>query len=54
MDPYVIDQLMSARRDDLVRDAEGSRIARRARDTHEEVPPRPASGDGRVPRLRIA
>lgn len=54
MDPYVIEQLMAARRDDLVREADESRIVREVRDTRDEAPPRPASGGARSRRLRIA
>jgi hypothetical protein len=54
MDPYIIDQLMTARHDDLVRDADESRAARLVTDTHEEAPPKPAAREGRARRYRIA
>lgn len=56
MDPYIVEQLFSTRRADLVREADESRTARCARDHHEEprAPKEPATGDGRARRLRIA
>jgi hypothetical protein len=54
MDPYVIEQLMTARRDDLVRDADESRLVQEVREAQDEAPPRPASGGARAKRLRIA
>lgn len=54
MDPYVIEQLMTARHDDLVREADESRAGRRIRDTHDDSPSKPAPGGARSRRLRIA
>ena len=54
MDPYVIEQLMSARHDDLVRDADESRLVRQTRDGRDEPPAKPASGGARTKRLSIA
>ncbi len=54
MDPYVIEQLMNARRDDLVREADESRLVRDVRDRRDEAPPRPASGGAPSRQLRIA
>jgi len=54
MDPYVIQQLMAARHDDLVREADESRRVRQARDTHDEGQPPPEPRKARARRLRIA
>lgn len=51
MDPYVIEQLMTARRDDLVREADEARLAR---DLRDETPREPAPGRTRTRRLGIA
>jgi hypothetical protein len=54
MDPYTIHLLATARHDDLVRDADESRCARQARDTHDESRPVPEPAPRRARRLRIA
>lgn len=54
MDPYVIQQLMTARHDDLVREADESRRANQTRDTHDESRPGPEPRWARARRLRIA
>jgi hypothetical protein len=54
MDPYVIAQLMSNRHDDLVREADESRLVRQSRETRDEVAPKPAAGGARSRRLSIA
>ena len=54
MDPYVIEQLMTARHDDLVQEADESRRARQARDTHEGGRPAPEPRRARARRLGIA
>jgi len=51
MDPYAIRLLTTARHDDLVREADESRLAR---DTHEESRPAPKPAPRGVRRLRIA
>lgn len=54
MDPYAIYQLATARHDDLVREADESRLTRQARDTHDEARPAPKPAPRRARRLRIA
>ncbi|MCA1654874.1 MAG: hypothetical protein LC635_00045, partial [Pseudonocardiaceae bacterium] len=56
MDPYGVFALAATRHDDLVREADESRIARKARESHEESrpAPRPASRPARVRQLRVA
>lgn len=56
MDPFSIHQLATARHDDLVREADESRVARLARETQDEArpAPRPKPGGARARRLRIA
>ena len=54
MDPCIIELLMAARHDDLVREAEESRRVRQARDTHDEGRPAPEPRKARARRLRIA
>ncbi|HYQ66707.1 hypothetical protein [Actinophytocola sp.] len=56
MDPYIVQHLFTARHDDLVRQAEDSRIARESRDSHDESrpAPKPASRDSRSRRFRLA
>ncbi|MFL6126196.1 hypothetical protein [Actinophytocola sp.] len=56
MDPYVVQHLFTARHDDLVREADDSRLTRAARDSHEESrpPQKPAPRDSRSRRLRLA
>jgi hypothetical protein len=41
MDPYAINQLATSRHDDLVREADESRVASQARDGHEDSRPGP-------------
>jgi hypothetical protein len=54
MDPYVIEQLMTARHDDLVREADETRRVRQARDTRDEARPAPEPRKARARRLGIA
>lgn len=56
MDPYTINQLFIARRDDLVREADESRQARATKDVDNETrpAPRPAARKSGARRLRIA
>lgn len=56
MDPHAIHQLTTARHDDLVRDADEARIARRARDTRDQdrPAPRPSPRASGARRLRVA
>lgn len=54
MDPYVIEQLFTARHDDLVREADEYRLVHDVREGREKPPERPASGGARTRRLRIA
>jgi hypothetical protein len=53
MDPYIVNQLFIDRRNDLVREADESRLAR---DAHEESQPepRPSSRPARARRLGFA
>jgi hypothetical protein len=53
MDPYIVNQLFTDRRNDLVREADESRLAR---DVHEESQPepRPSSRPARARRLGFA
>jgi hypothetical protein len=54
MNPYVIEQLMASRHDDLVREADESRLVRESRDGHDQAAPKPASRRARSRRLSIA
>jgi hypothetical protein len=54
MDPYTMHQLTTSRHEDLVREADESRLARQARDSHEESRPAPAPRGAGARRLRIA
>jgi hypothetical protein len=56
MDPYGILAISSARHDDLVREAHDSRVAKAARDTHDESrpAPRPVRQPVRARRLGVA
>lgn len=54
MDPFAVHQLTTARHDDLVREADESRLTRLARDTHEESRPAPRPAPKGARRLRIA
>ncbi|TDV38715.1 hypothetical protein [Actinophytocola oryzae] len=54
MDPYTIQQLMTARHDDLVREADESRVSRRAKDAREESRPAPKPAPGGARRVRVA
>jgi hypothetical protein len=53
MDPFIVNQLFIDRRNDLVREADESRLAR---DVHDESQPepRPASRPARARRLGFA
>ena len=56
MDVYSAYALANTRRDDLMREADQSRLARRSRDTHDESSPapRPAPRAVRARRLGVA
>jgi hypothetical protein len=54
MDPYTITQLFTARRDDLVREADEFRRARAAKDVDNETRPTPAPRRSGSRQLRIA
>jgi hypothetical protein len=56
MDPYIVQHLFTARHNDLVREADDSRIVRKSKDSHEESrpAPKPASRDSRSRRFRLA
>jgi hypothetical protein len=56
MDPYLMHALSVSRHDDLVREADESRLTRQARDSHEESRPaaKPAPRKDRARRLRVA
>jgi hypothetical protein len=56
MDPYTVQNLFTARHDDLVREADESRLTREARDSHEDTRPaqKPAPRDSRSRRYRLA
>jgi hypothetical protein len=54
MDPYIVQHLFAGRQDDLVREAEESRLAQSARETHEEARPASAPAPRGSRRFRIA
>jgi len=56
MDPYVVQHLFTARHDDLVREADESRLTRAAKESHEESRPvrKQAPRDARSRRFRLA
>jgi hypothetical protein len=54
MDPHTMHQLTTMRHEDLVREADESRLSRQARDSHEESRPAPTPRGARSRRLRIA
>lgn len=47
-------QLTTNRHEDLIREANESRLSRQARDSHEESRPAPAPRGAKARRLRIA
>jgi hypothetical protein len=56
MDPYVVQYLFTARHDDLVREADESRLTREARNSHEESRPaqKPVRREKRARGFRLA
>lgn len=56
MDPYTVQHLFTARHDDLVREADESRLTREAKESHEDSRPaqKPARRDARSRRFRLA
>jgi hypothetical protein len=56
MDPYTLHQLTTNRHDDLIREADESRLSRQARESHDESQPsaKPAPRKARARRLRVA
>jgi hypothetical protein len=56
MDPYAMQALAAGRGDDFAREAAESRLARLARESHEDArpAPRPAPRPARARQLRVA
>jgi hypothetical protein len=54
MDPFSIQQLTTARHDDLVREADESRTGRLAREEREDARPAPRPNGRTARRLRFA